>query len=78
MPAIKSQMKYKVFLGVMFLLGGIISILIPASKLEGSSIATIIMGITFVMLGDTFIWEAIKDFRERKKEKQEIKDTHGK
>jgi hypothetical protein len=78
MPDIKSQMKYKVFLGVILLLGGIISILIPAWKLEGSSTATIIMGVTFVMLGDSFLWEAIRDLRERKKEKQEIKDTQKK
>ena len=66
MQDIKSQMKYKMFLGIIFLLGGIISILVPSSKLEGSSIATIIMGIIFVMLGDMYFWEAIKGLREKK------------
>jgi hypothetical protein len=78
MPDIKSQIKYKVFLGIIFLLGGVISILVPASKLDGSSIATIIMGIIFVMLGDMYFWEAIEGLRKRKKEKQEIKDIQGK
>ena len=55
MRDIKSQIKYKVFLGAIFILGGIISILIPASKLEGSSIATIIMGITFVRWGIQYL-----------------------
>lgn len=65
------------FIGVMLLLGGVICILIPATKLEGRFLVTIIFGITGVMLGTIFIWKATEDLRERQRERQEIKDTKG-
>lgn len=67
----------EVFIGVMLLLGGAICVLIPATKLEGRFLVTIIFGITGVMLGTTFIWKATEGLRERQREGQEIKDTKG-
>lgn len=67
----------EMFIGVMLLLGGVICILIPATKLEGRFLVTIIFGITGVMLGTIFIWKATEDLRERQRERQEIKDTKG-
>ena len=65
------------FVGIVLLLGGVICILIPAAKLEGRFLVTIILGITMVMLGTTVIWKTTEGMRERLREKQEVKDTNG-
>jgi uncharacterized membrane protein HdeD (DUF308 family) len=66
----------KLFLGITGLLGGVICILVPASTLQDHSlIAFVLMGIPLVMFGAIDIWESIEGLRERKKAKQEIKDT---
>ena len=66
----------KLFLGILTLLGGVICILVPASTLQDRSlISYTIIGISLVMFGSTYIWEAIECFRKRKREGQENKDT---
>jgi len=78
MSNVKLKMGWgEVFIGVILLLGGVICILIPATKLEGRFLVTIILGITLVILGTAFIWAATKGLRERQREGQEIKDTKG-
>jgi len=75
MSNVKLKMGWgEVFIGVMLLLGGVICILIPAAKLEGRFLVVIILGITGVMLGTTFIWKATEGLRKRQREGQEIKD----
>jgi hypothetical protein len=76
MPDIKPDIEWKrLFLAIILSLGGVITILVPVSKLGGSSIATIISGIALVMLGSSFFGESMEGLRKRRKEKQEIKDT---
>jgi uncharacterized membrane protein HdeD (DUF308 family) len=53
----------ELFLGAVFLLGGIISILVPAMELESRSLVTVMLGITFLLLGSSFIWKRTKDIK---------------
>jgi hypothetical protein len=66
----------RLFLGILFLLGGgVACILIPAITLHDLSlIATIILGISFIMLGESYIWQATEGWREKKREKHKNKD----
>lgn len=57
----------RLFLGIIFTLGGVIAILVPASKLDGQSISKIIAGIPLVMLGEYFFWESMEEIRKAKK-----------
>ncbi len=76
MPDMKPDIEWKrLFLSIILTLGGVITILVPALKLDGRSIATILSGVPLVMLGSSFFWESMEGLRERKKAKQEIKDT---
>lgn len=78
MSNIKPQIDGKqLFLGVLFLLGGVICILVPASTLRDRSlIATIVFGITSVMLGTYYFWSATEGWREKRREKHK-KDIKG-
>jgi len=67
----------EMFIGVIQLSGGVLCILIPAAKLEGGSLVTIILGITLVILGDTYICKAMEGLRGRRRQREEIKDTKG-
>ncbi|MFH1370648.1 MAG: hypothetical protein ABII09_05110 [Planctomycetota bacterium] len=68
----------KIFLGVLSLLGGVICILVPASTLQDRSLFSfVLMGIPLVILGSTYIWEAIEGLRAKKRESKETKDTKG-
>jgi Tfp pilus assembly protein PilO len=76
MPEMKPDIDGKrLFLAIILTLGGVITILVPASKLDGRSIVGILSGVTFVVLGYSFLWESMEGLRERKKAKQEAKDT---
>jgi membrane protein implicated in regulation of membrane protease activity len=50
----------------MFLLGGIIAILVPAMKLDCQSLSSVILGITFLLLGSSFIWNKERRQQENK------------
>jgi hypothetical protein len=79
MDNIKPDIEWKrLFLAIVLTVGGIITIVIPASELDGKSIATIISGIPLVMLGESFFWESMEDIRRARKEKQEAKGTKDK
>lgn len=79
MDNIKPDIEWKrLFLAIVLTAGGIITIVIPASKLDGKSLATIISGIPLVMLGESFFWESMEDIRRARKEKQEAKGTKDK
>ena len=73
-PEKESQNGLKIFLGIMMVLGGILSILIPASSLKMDSLSSIILGITLVMLGDSYVWGAIEAYRKKKREKNKTED----
>jgi uncharacterized membrane protein HdeD (DUF308 family) len=76
MSDIKPQIDRKqVFLGILYLLGGVISILVPASALHDRSlIGFTLLGIPLVMLGTSTIWDVI---REKQRDKHKTKDTKG-
>jgi len=69
MPDEKKQIDVKkVFLGVMFLLGGCICILM--SVMIAHFFVNIILGITLVMLGTAFIWQATEGFRKKRRQRE--------
>ena len=78
MPDKKSQNeRAKIFVGAVMLLGGVICILVPASTLQDRSLFSfVLMGIPLVILGSTYIWEAIEGLKERKREREKTKDTN--
>lgn len=57
----------ELFVGIVLLLGGVICILIPATKLESRFLVTIILGITLVMLGGAFIWKTTVNLKGHSK-----------
>ncbi len=60
------------FLGVLFIAGGILWIFAPIIKsLSLDRIINIILGITLVILGASFIWSATKDLRKNKEKNKE-------
>jgi uncharacterized membrane protein HdeD (DUF308 family) len=67
----RPQNGLKVYLGIVFLLGGGCCILIPAITLPRSDITMILMGISFIMLGDSYIWSAIEGLRKEKLRKKD-------
>jgi len=57
----------KVFLALVFLVGGGTFVFIPAASLPGSSLADITFGVVSLMLGSVTIWEATASFRTKRK-----------
>jgi hypothetical protein len=51
-------------LGIMSLLGGGGLILIPASSLSKNEISMVIMGITILLWGSRYLWEAVRCKKE--------------
>ena len=79
MDDIKSEIDGKrLFLAIVLTLGGVITILVPASNLDGKSMATIISGIPLIMLGEFFFWESMEDIRRARREKKEAKGIKDK
>lgn len=79
MDDIKSEIDGKrLFLAIVLTLGGVITILVPASNLDGKSMATIISGIPLIMLGESFFWESMEDIRRARREKKEAKGIKDK
>jgi uncharacterized membrane protein HdeD (DUF308 family) len=71
----KPQTGAKLFLGIMHLVGGLICILVPALSLKKrSDISLIVLGITLVMLGTSYVWLATESRRQKKKEEQKNND----
>jgi hypothetical protein len=76
MPDMKPDIEWKrLFLSIIFTLGGVISIFAASSKLDVSELSFLIVGITGIVLGYSFFWESLEGLREAKKAKQQIKDT---
>ncbi|OQA03555.1 MAG: hypothetical protein BWY69_00395 [Planctomycetes bacterium ADurb.Bin401] len=57
----------KAFLGILFVIGGCLMILIPPTMVM-LRVARSVLGIILVMQGTIFLWEATKCWREKKKE----------
>ena len=70
-----NQWGARLFLAIIFSLGGIISILVPASSLDRNSIGMIILGITLVMQGACFFMESMEGIRKERKQNKEAKGT---
>ena len=78
MHNIKSQVGKKAFLGIIFVLGGMTIALIRASACQDKSvISSVLFGITGAMLGTYWIFSALEEHRERRRQKQETKDING-
>ncbi len=73
-----NQWGARLFLAIIFTLGGVISILVPASRLDTHSIVMIILGITLVMNGACFFMESMEGIRKARKENKEAKGTKDK
>ncbi len=70
----KNEWGAKLFLAIIQTLGGVITILVPASSLDRRSIIMIILGISLVMNGACFLMESMEDLRKAKKEAKGTKD----
>jgi uncharacterized membrane protein HdeD (DUF308 family) len=74
MPNIKINWG-EVFLGTAFLFAGGICILVPAIKLQDSSlVAMLILGVMLFMRGVVFIFTAMENLRLKRREEQLTKD----
>lgn len=70
MNDIKPGIEWKrLFLGIVLTFCGVSTIMRPILKLDDGSIATIVSGIPFVMLGSYFFTRSVEGIRKEKKEK---------
>ena len=67
MSKIKLQIDWKrMFIGIVLLTGGLLWIFVPVTMLQNSSLViNIVLAITLVLLGTSFIWSATEGLRKR-------------